>query len=180
MIGLVFILFLTPACKEPAPSRLSQRADSLLLEVDSLNQRIISANLDSIQALYAKISSEYTLISENMDNFSELDLSRERYMLLDSITNIIGFCLNACNAFYSEISSTENHLEMIKEEITEGEVTDSLLSERMDKEAALLNDITERVVFRMELLQTHLRIYQDIQPDIEHYVEQITAKHPPE
>lgn len=178
MVGLVFILFFIPACKEPAPCVLTNRADSLLHEVISLNQKIISANLDSIQSVFSKISSEHALLSENMENFSNPDLSIERYLLLDSVTRIIGLCLNACNDFYSEISFSENQLEMILEEIAEGEIPDSTLSDKMDKESALLNDIKERVMLRMELLQNHLKIYEDIQPDIERYVEQINSKRP--
>jgi hypothetical protein len=178
MIGSWLILLFIPACKEPAPSQLSQRADSLLQEVDSLNHAIISANLDSIQDLYSKISSEHAFLLENFEKFPDVEIDEEQYVKLDSITLIVGFCLDACNQFYSEISAVENHLERIAEEIEEGEIPDSTISHQIEQESALLMDLTERVMLRMEMLQTQLSIYRDIQPDVECYVEQLSKKQP--
>lgn len=180
MIGPLLILLFMPACNEPAPSQLSRRADSLLQEADSLNHKIIAVNLDSIHDLFTKISSEHAFLSENLEKFPGMDLNRERYMQLDSVTLIIGFCLDACNHFYSELSVTENQLEMIMEEIKEGEIPDSTLSNKMERESVLLDDLTERVMLRIELLQIQLSIYRDIQPDIERYVEQLRIKQPVE
>ncbi len=176
MIGPLLFLLLFPACKNPAPHPLSQQADSLLQVVDSLHKKIISANLDSIQDLYTKISSEQVFLMKNLEQFAALDLNRDRYLQLDSVTRVIGLCLDACNDFYSEISVSENHLEMIAEEIAEREIPDSTLKVKIVRESALLDDLTKRVMFRMELMQTQLRTYRNIQPDIEHYVEQLNKK----
>jgi hypothetical protein len=180
MISSWLILLLIPACKEPAPSLLSCKADSLLQEVDSLNRFIITANLDSIQDLYTKISSEHAFLLENFEKFSDKEIDEEQYIKLDSVTLIVGFCLDACNQFYAEISVVENHLERIREEIEEGEIPDSTLSHQIEQESVLLDDLTERVLLRMELLQTQLSIYRDMQLDIEHYVEQLSIRQPVE
>ncbi len=180
MIGSLLILFFITACKEPAPSQLSRRADSLLQEIDSLNHRIISADLDSIQDQFTKITSAHLFLSENLEKFSDMDLNNELYLQLDSVARTIGLCLNACHNFYSEISVTENQLEIIRMEITEGEIPDSTLSHKMAQESILLQDLTERVMLRLEILQAQLNIYRDIQPDIERYVEQLSIKQPVE
>ncbi len=176
MISSLMILLCLPACRTPAPTPLSLRADSLLQEVDSLNKKMISANLDSIQDLFAKISSEHAFLMENLEEFPALNLNNEQYKQLDSITRIIGLCLDACNDFYSEISVSENHLEMIAEEIDEGDIPDSVLNVKLTQESVLLDNLAIRVTARMELMHSHLRIYRDIQPYIEHYIEQLKTK----
>lgn len=174
----LLILMVDHSCKEPAPSLLTRQADSLIQEVDSLNYKIVSANLDSIQNLYAQISSDHTLLTENLSTFSELDFDKERYLQLDSITLIIGLCLDACSDFQSEVSVIGNQLEMIKEEIAEGEIPDSSLIIKIEQESALLGDLANRISFRMELLRTHLGAYDNIQPEIQGYVEQIALRNP--
>jgi hypothetical protein len=50
----------------------------------------------------------------------------------------------------------------------------------MEQESVLLKDLTERVLLRMEILQTQLTIYHDIQPDIEDYIERLSNIQPVE
>ena len=179
---ILFCLFLIGnySCKQPAPSMLMQQTDSLLLEVDSLNNKIVSANLDSIQDLYIQILREHTLLSENLSVSMEPSISKEIYVELDSIMQIIGFCLEACNEFHSEVSIIENHLVMIKEDVLEGEFTDSSLITKVEQESSLLEELTDRVLLRMNLLQTQMDKYNIILPDIQVYVKQSSEKNPTE
>jgi len=179
---ILFCLFLISnySCKEPAPSMLMQQTDSLLLEVDSLNNKIISANLDSIRNLYIQILREHTLLSENLSISTEPSFNKEIYVELDSIMQIIGFCLKACNEFHSEVSIIESHLVMIKEDVLEGEFTDSSLITKVEQESSLLDDLTDRILLRMNLLQTQMDKYNIILPEIRLYVKQASEKNPTE
>jgi hypothetical protein len=178
IIFFLLLLLIKYSCQEPAPSLLTSRVDSLIQEVDSLNFKIVSANLDSMRNLYAQISSNHTILTENLSMFSELEFDKERYLQLDSITLIVGLCLDACNDFHSEIYVIENQLEMIKEEIANGKIPDASLRIKIEQESFLLGDITTRVLLRMELLGIHLGAYYKIQPEIQGYVEQIAEKYP--
>lgn len=181
----IFIFFLlllvtTSNCKHDTPSLLSYRADSLILEVVDLNNSIITANIDSIQNLFTQISEQHRILAENSGRFSELNVDIKRYYQLDSITLIVGFCLDACNDFHSEVSFIENHLQLIREEINENKSPDSTLVYKLDQESSLLNDLIFRVSLRMNLLKSHLESYDSIQPEISGYIELLGNRDPNE
>ena len=177
-IFFLLILVITNNCKQDAPSLLTHRADSLILEVRGLNNSIINANIDSIQNLFTQISEQHKILAENSGRFSELNVDPMRYYQLDSITLIVGFCLDACNDFHSEVSDIENHLQVIRDEITENKSSDSTLIYKLEQESSLLNDLIFRVSLRMNLLNSHLGSYDSIQPEISGYIELISNRDP--
>jgi hypothetical protein len=158
------------SCKPVTPSDLTSLADSLLLEVRNLNYSIISANLDSIDLLYSDISAQHVTLSQNIDKFQDLEISEDIYLQLDSIMEIIGFCLRACNDFHSEISVIESHIQSVRNEISDGNLPDSTLTSKLKQESSLLNDLVFRVSLRMNLLRMHLESYEHIDDEINTYL----------
>jgi hypothetical protein len=174
----LLLLIIINNCKNVTSSFLSQQADSLILEVTKLNNSIVSANLDSIQNLYMQITEQHGILEKNLEKFPEFDVDEKRYSQLDSIMLTVGFCLDACNDFHSEVSVIENHLRIISDEITESESPDSILVKKLEQESSLLADLITRIAQRMNLLNKHLESYDSIQPVISGYIEQIGNKDP--
>jgi hypothetical protein len=173
VILLLLLAFLINNCNTPEPSHLSLRADSLIQEVVGLNNKIISANLDSIQHIYSQIIEQHTLLAEHKSKFSEVMIDEERFVRLDTILLTLGFCLKACNEFQSEVSVIESHLQQLKDAYSQQSIPDSTLKKQLDQESALLKDLITRISMRMDLMYLQLGSYDSIQHDISTYLKSI-------
>lgn len=173
-ISLLLILCLAAiSCKPQKINLLLKETDSLQQEIFAVNRKINDANLDSINQVYSILRSEHIMISENFSQLPENIYDKELVERFDSTVLVIGLCLDACNDFQQELSVIEGHLEMIRNDISEGQEPDSSIAERIITEAELFSELKARIFQRLDILHNHLRIYNELEPEIQSYIEPI-------
>lgn len=174
-ISLPLILcFSLISCKQQTINPLALEADSLLQTISALNQEIMAANLDSINQVYSILSSDRVMMAENLSQLPDNVYDKELIRQFDTTVLTIGLCLGACNDFHQELSVIERHLNMIRADISKGQKPDSTIEIRISREAELFEDLKTRIYQRLDILRNQLKIYNELEPEIQSYKEQLS------
>ena len=88
----------------------------------------------------------------------------------NSIHLILEKCISACNGLHQEVSSLDEYLQILRENILDERVSDSALSQRILTESILLEELSGRIDYHLGVVKSQINTYKKINPEIEEFI----------
>lgn len=160
----ILLIFLV-GCQSKSVQIKSQRIDSLLVIIDSLNKQIVDIDIDSINM----ILSETNEIVEVLSNTTTPGSVKRLFKSVSSAANINRTCrkfINKYSDFQKELTFTEHQLLNLKHDNEKNEISDSLFQVYYNQEKTILNELINNVNGSVGWLQQQLLLYNFIYNDL--------------
>jgi hypothetical protein len=143
---LLLIFLISFSCRTPKKEHpKSGQIDSLFTEIDSINHQLKQLDIEFVLEVYDSIETQM----EHAENIHTVKKLRKKE---DHLRTILEWYDNV----YREIIYARNHLETIREDMQEGVEDDSVITNQLNSEDSILEDLNNRCLNQINKLSNRI------------------------
>jgi hypothetical protein len=153
--------FVLVSCQSESIRINSARIDSLLVIVDSLNQQMLSIDIDSVNTILSGCG-------ELIEKMSMRDKVGAEKVEMDDISSLAGIkksisrFVDKYPGFQKELAITEHQLITLQQDLVQKNLNDSLFQKYLGEEDAILSKLSKDIDNNIDWLQQKLFLYQKV------------------
>lgn len=163
-LGLILIILFS--CQSKEVQIQSQKIDSLLVTVDSLNQKILNVEIDSIHTILSETKKMIEFLSTSGTPGSAKNVLEK----INTATGIKQTCkrfIDKYTYFQKELAFTEHQLLNLQHDVEIGEIGDSLFNKYFNEESSILNDLNNDIQNSFDWLNYEINVFKDFYAEME-------------
>lgn len=133
ILAVILIIFGLFSCRpDESPTRHERQIDSLLTELQQMNDKMNSLNIQEVQRIHDSLSRYY-------DTTAVVDTMEQTWQRLEQARNV----LNWYDNIDREITFSRSHLRSLERQISK-EKADTVVIQEIDKEVQIVSGLRDR------------------------------------
>ena len=171
----IILIIIVSACKSEETKKKIAQVDSLIVEIKTMNDKLLNINIDTINYVFDILSVNIEYLGQEGISFPDDSELKNKFANYGTIFKFLKKYLQRYNGLQKEIDFSKNHLAGLKRDVENKLLSDSIFFIYFNDEKRILNKLIFEVDQSLNKIEPQVELFFEINSTIEQFIEKSKA-----